>query len=41
MSGERVLVVDDEAGIREAIRQILDYEGLTVKTAASGGEAIE
>jgi two-component system, NtrC family, nitrogen regulation response regulator NtrX len=40
MSGERVLVVDDEAGIREAIRQILDYEGLTVKTASSGGEAI-
>jgi two-component system nitrogen regulation response regulator NtrX len=40
MSGERVLVVDDEAGIREAIRQILEYEGLTVKTAGSGGEAI-
>ena len=40
MSGERVLVVDDEAGIREAIRQILEYEGLTVKTASSGGEAI-
>ncbi len=40
MSGERVLVVDDEAGIREAIRQILEYEGLTVKAAASGGEAI-
>ncbi len=40
MSGERVLVVDDEAGIREAIRQILEYEGLVVKTAGSGGEAI-
>ncbi|HET7042318.1 MAG TPA: response regulator, partial [Gemmatimonadales bacterium] len=40
MSGERVLVVDDEAGVREAIRQILEYEGLTVKTAGSGGEAI-
>src|SRR6478736_2436689 len=40
MSGERVLIVDDEAGIREAIRQILEYEGLTVKVAASGGEAI-
>jgi two-component system nitrogen regulation response regulator NtrX len=40
MSGERVLVVDDEAGIREAIRQILEYEGFTVKTAGSGGEAI-
>jgi two-component system nitrogen regulation response regulator NtrX len=40
MSGERVLVVDDEAGIREAIRQILEYEGFSVKTAGSGGEAI-
>ena len=40
MSGERVLVVDDEAGIREAIRQILEYEGMVVKTASSGGEAI-
>ncbi|HVX87587.1 MAG TPA: sigma-54 dependent transcriptional regulator [Gemmatimonadales bacterium] len=40
MSGERVLVVDDEAGVREAIRQILEYEGLVVKTAGSGGEAI-
>ena len=40
MSGERVLIVDDEAGIREAIRQILEYEGMTVKVAASGGEAI-
>ena len=40
MNGERVLVVDDEAGIREAIRQILEYEGLSVKTVASGGAAI-
>ncbi|HEU4569243.1 MAG TPA: sigma-54 dependent transcriptional regulator [Gemmatimonadales bacterium] len=40
MSGERVLVVDDEAGIREALKQILEYEGLQVRTAASGGEAL-
>ena len=40
MSGERVLVVDDEAGIRQAIQQILEYEGFAVKTAGSGGEAI-
>jgi len=40
VSGERVLVVDDEAGIRQAIQQILEYEGFTVKTAGSGGEAI-
>jgi two-component system nitrogen regulation response regulator NtrX len=36
----RVLVVDDEGGIREALRQVLEYEDWQVKTAASGGEAI-
>jgi two-component system nitrogen regulation response regulator NtrX len=36
----RVLVIDDEPGIREALKQVLEYEGLTVKGAASGGEAI-
>ena len=40
MSGERILVVDDEPGIREALKQVLEYEGYAVKTAASGGEAI-
>jgi len=36
----RVLVVDDEGGIREALRQVLEYEDWQVKTASSGGEAI-
>ena len=36
----RVLVVDDEGGIRDAVRQVLEYEGWEVKTAASGGEGI-
>ncbi len=38
--GDRLLVVDDEAGIRDALRQVLEYEGLEVRTAASGGEAL-
>ena len=36
----RLLVVDDESGVRDAIRQVLEYEGYEVKGAASGGEAI-
>jgi two-component system nitrogen regulation response regulator NtrX len=36
----RVLVVDDEGGIRDALRQVLEYEGWEVRTAGSGGEAI-
>jgi two-component system nitrogen regulation response regulator NtrX len=36
----RVLVVDDEKGIREALRQVLEYEEIAVRTAASGHEAL-
>jgi two-component system, NtrC family, nitrogen regulation response regulator NtrX len=36
----RILIVDDEAGIREALKQVLEYEKLVVRMAASGGEAI-
>lgn len=36
----RVLVVDDEPGIREAVRQVLEYEGFEVHLAGSGGEAL-
>ena len=36
----RVLIVDDEAGIRQALKQVLEYEELDVRVAASGGEAI-
>jgi two-component system nitrogen regulation response regulator NtrX len=37
---DRVLIVDDEAGIRQALKQVLEYEDLEVRVAASGGEAI-
>ena len=37
---QRVLIVDDEAGIRQALKQVLEYEGLEVRVASSGGEAI-
>jgi len=36
----RVLVVDDEKGVREAMRQMLEYEGIEVQTAESGDEAL-
>ncbi|MEO7986378.1 MAG: sigma-54 dependent transcriptional regulator [Gemmatimonadales bacterium] len=36
----RVLIVDDEAGIRQALKQVLEYEDLEVRVASSGGEAI-
>jgi two-component system nitrogen regulation response regulator NtrX len=36
----RVLIVDDEAGIRHALKQVLEYEDLEVRVTASGGEAI-
>jgi two-component system nitrogen regulation response regulator NtrX len=37
----RILVIDDEAGIREALRQVLEYEGYQVKGAGSGAEGLE
>jgi len=36
-----VLVVDDEASIRETLQQILTYEKYGVQTAASGREALQ
>ena len=36
----RVLVVDDEQGIRAALAQLLEYEGYDVRVAASGAEGI-
>jgi PAS domain S-box-containing protein len=39
--GEVVLVVEDEDGIREVARRILDRNGYEVLTAAGGPEAIE
>jgi len=37
---QRVLIADDEMGIRQALKQVLEYEDLEVREAASGGEAI-
>jgi two-component system nitrogen regulation response regulator NtrX len=36
----RILVIDDEPGIREALRQVLEYEGYEVRAATSGPEGI-
>ena len=37
----RILVVDDEQGVREALRQLLEYEGYTIGLAGSGSEALD
>jgi two-component system nitrogen regulation response regulator NtrX len=36
----RLLVVDDEEGIRKILRQVLEYEGHDVRVASGGGEAL-
>ncbi len=36
-----VLVVDDDQGIRDSLRDILQFEGYRVATAADGLEALE
>ncbi|HSE26902.1 MAG TPA: sigma-54 dependent transcriptional regulator [Gemmatimonadales bacterium] len=36
----RILIVDDEPGIRDALRQVLEYEGYELRAAASGGEGL-
>ena len=40
MSSRRVMIVDDEKGIREALKQVLEYEEIEVQACASGHEAI-
>ncbi|HEX9286652.1 MAG TPA: response regulator, partial [Thermoanaerobaculia bacterium] len=40
MMARRVLVVDDDPGIRDALRMILEYEGYQVATAAEGKTAL-
>lgn len=37
----RILIVDDEAMIRNVIREYADYEGYEVREAANGMEAVE
>lgn len=36
----RILIVDDEEGIRRTLRQVLEYEGHQVRAAEGGGEAL-
>lgn len=40
MSGKRVLLVDDDADVREAVRVILEGAGFVVETASSAQEAM-
>jgi two-component system, NtrC family, nitrogen regulation response regulator NtrX len=40
MSPRRILVIDDEPGIRQALGQLLEYEGYETRTAPSGAEGI-
>ncbi len=40
MSARRILVVDDEPGIRQALGQLLEYEGYDVQTAAGGADGL-
>jgi two-component system, NtrC family, nitrogen regulation response regulator NtrX len=37
----RILVIDDETGIREAIRMTLEYEGYKIDEARSGNEGLD
>ena len=41
MTGKRIMVVDDEAIIREGMRRILDGGGFSVETFANGYHALE
>jgi len=36
----RILVIDDEQGIRGALGQLLEYEGYEVRTLANAAEGI-
>ncbi len=36
----RVLIIDDEPGIRSALKQVLEYEEMEVRVASSGGEGL-
>ncbi len=41
MSKKRILVIDDESVIRQAVQRILEHEGYYVATATSGHSALE
>jgi len=40
LSGVRVLLVEDSASVREAVRMLLETEGADVAEASTGGEAV-
>jgi len=40
MTTHRILVIDDDAGVRDALKQVLAYEGHEVRVAGSGGEGL-
>lgn len=40
MSPLRILVIDDEPGIRQALGQLLEYEGYEVRTATGGTDGL-
>ena len=39
--GAPVLVIDDDAAIRSAVRDVLESEGIAVETASNGADALE
>jgi two-component system nitrogen regulation response regulator NtrX len=41
MTNEKILIIDDEAGIRSSLQGILEDEGYAVKTTATGEEGLE
>ena len=41
MNNEKILIIDDEAGIRSSLQGILEDEGYAVKTTDSGEKGID
>ncbi|HEX2190127.1 MAG TPA: response regulator [Longimicrobiaceae bacterium] len=41
MAARRILVIEDEAGAREALESLLSEDGYTVRTAGTGRGALE
>lgn len=41
MSGERILVVDDDDGLRETLAEVLEAEGYRVAVVGDGAAALE
>lgn len=41
MNGHRILVVDDEAYVTHVLRQYLERDGYSVRTASNGEQALE